>query len=155
MDRFLSDPLPLSPSVAAGRFNKAQLVFYGVDHSGPSFEARAFLDSPEAGPETPDELERGYAGHFTIFGHGGCFGDEGHCHVPDTYKDVFDKRPLHPLTPQTKKIEITAALKRLCADESADRSHLRVTVLPLVVGRDGPELGDVLFFSAMRFVAFD
>jgi hypothetical protein len=59
--------------------SRADLIFYGVDHSGPSYEARVFIDNPSAGPETPVEPEHGYAGSFTVFGHAGCFGDEGHC----------------------------------------------------------------------------
>lgn len=155
MDRFVSDPMPLSPAVAAGEFNLAQLVFYEVDHSGPSFEALAFLNATEVGygPEPSDDA--GYAGSFTIFGHGGCSGEEGHCHVPEYQKDPFDFRPLHGLTPQTKLIDITAGLKRVCDDPEADHSHIRVTVVPIVPGEEADQPNDVLFFSAMRLVAFD
>ena len=155
MDRFDSKPLPLSPSVAAGKFNGAQLIFYGVDHSSRSFEAFSFLNNPDANLETPLENEVGFAGSFVIFGHGGCVGDEGHCRVPEETKDPFDTRPLHALTPQTKTINITDALKRVCADPDADREYLRVTVVPLVPRRGEPEPTDVLFFSAMRLVVFD
>lgn len=155
MDHFVSDPLPLSPSVGAGSFNLAQLVFYEVDHSGPSFRALAFLNAPDAKYGTPLVEDSGYAGSFTIFGHGGCSGEEGHCHVPEYQKDPFDYRPLHGLTPQTKLIDITAALKRVCADPEADHSRLQVTVVPVVPGAPAEESNDVLFFSAMRLVAFD
>ena len=154
MDRFDSDPIPLSPAVGAGDFKAAQLIFYDVDHSGPSFRALAFLNAPEVDAETPLSDAAGYAGHFTIFGHGGCVGDEGHCRVPEVQKDPFDRRPLHALTPQTKIVNVTDALQRICADGEADHEHLRVTVLPVLPGKDGAELGDVLFFSAMRLVAF-
>ncbi len=154
MDRFDSEPLPLSPAVSAGDFKAAQLIFYDVDHSGPSFRALAFLNASEADAGTPLEPDAGYAGHFTIFGHGGCVGDEGHCKVPEVWKDPFDRRPLHALTPQTKVINVTDALKRVCADERADHEHLRVTVLPVLPSKEGPNLGDVLYFSAMRLVTF-
>jgi hypothetical protein len=154
MDRFDSAPLPLSPAIAAGEFEAAQLIFYDVDHSGPSFRALAFLNAADIDVETPLSPDAGYAGHFTIFGHGGCVGDEGHCKVPEAQKDPFDKRPLHALTPQTKIVDVTDALKRVCADERADHEHLQVTVLPVLPGRDRAELGDVLFFSAMRLVGF-
>lgn len=154
MDRYDSAPLPLSPAVGRGDFKTAQLVFYDVDHSGPSFRALAFLGNPEADLGTPLEPDAGYAGYFTIFGHGGCVGDEGHCKVPEVYKDPFDKRPLHALTPQTQTVDVTEALKWVCADEGADHEHLRVTVLPVVPGSESPKLGDVLFFSAMRLVTF-
>ena len=155
MDRFDSDPLPLSPAVGAGEFDAAQLIFYDVDHSGPSFQAFAFLNAPEATIETPHEPDAGYAGSFVIFGHGGCVGDEGHCEVPEARKDDFDSRPLHPLTRQTRIVNVTGALKRVFEDEGADREYLQVTVLPVMAGKEGPVLDDVLFFSAMRLVAFD
>jgi hypothetical protein len=152
VDRYVSDPpLPLSPAVAAGEFTNAQLIFYDVDHSGPSFEAFVFLNAPQAGVGTPLEEEAGFAGSFVIFGHGGCVGDEGHCDVPDGPKDPFDSRPLHPLTPQTKMVDVSGPLKR--ASAAGDR--LTVTVLPMLPGDEGAELADVLFFSAMRLVAFD
>lgn len=154
MERFDSDPIPLSPAIAAGDFNAAQLIFYDVDHSGPSFRALAFFNAPEADVETPPEPAAGYAGHFTIFGHGGCVGDEGHCRVPEVWKDPFDRRPLHALTPQTKTINVTEALKRACADRDAGDGYLRVTVLPIMPGEERAALSDVLFFSAMRLVTF-
>ncbi|MET0305985.1 MAG: hypothetical protein ABW196_07125 [Solirubrobacterales bacterium] len=154
MDRFDSPQIPLSPAVGAGDFKAAQLIFYDVDHSGPSFRALAFFNDPKADVGTPLEPDAGYAGHFTIFGHGGCVGDEGHCKVPEVWKDPFDRRPLHALTPQTKTINVTDALKRVCADEQADHEHLRVTVLPVMPGKDRAEPSDVLFFSAMRLVTF-
>jgi hypothetical protein len=151
MERFHSDPIPLSPTVRAGEFSAADLVFYDVDHSGSSYEALVFLNAPEADLDTPLELESGFAGSFVIFGHGGCFGGEGHCEVPSTHKDPFDNRPLHPLTPQTKLVDVGEALQRV----RGDADHLSVTVLAVVPGEEGPELRDLLFFSAMRFLAYD
>lgn len=152
MDRYRSEPpIPLSPAVVAGEFSAAELIFYEVDHSGPSFEAFVFLNAPDAGVETPLEVDAGFAGSFVIFGHGGCVGDEGHCDVPEEPKDPFDSRPLHPLTRQTKIVDITAALRQAQRGEDG----LMVTVLPMVPGEEGAELADVLFFLAMRLVAFD
>lgn len=151
MERFESSPLPLSDAVRAGEFSAADLIFYDVDHSGPSFEARVFLNVPEAGLETPLELEAGFAGSFVVFGHGGCFGDEGHCHVPERYKDPFDSRPLHPLTKQTKMVDVGAALARV----APGAEQLTVTALAVVAGEERAELADLLFFSSMRFVAYD
>lgn len=151
MERFDSAPLPLSPSVREGEFSAADLIFYGVDHSGPSFKAAVFLNMADVGLETPLDLEAGFAGSFTILGHGGCFGDEGHCHVPAEPKDPFDSRPLHPLTPLTKMVNVSDGLKRVATDSE----HLSVTVLPIVPGPEGAELRDVLFFSSMRLVAYD
>jgi hypothetical protein len=151
MDRFDSAPLPLSPAVREGQFTAADLVFYDVDHSGRSFEALVFLNSPQASVETPLELNSGFAGSFVILGHGGCFGDEGHCDVPANSKDPFDSRPLHPLTPQTKLVDVSVALQ----DAAKTGDHLSVTVLAVVPGVERPELKDVLYFSAMRLLAYD
>lgn len=112
MERF-DQAIPLPAAIAAGEFSSAQLIFYDVDHSGPSFEAPVFLDASGVDATTPLNSEAGFAGSFVIFGHGGCVGDEGHCDVPEKHKDPFDNRPLHALTPQTKTVDITAALKRV------------------------------------------
>lgn len=151
MERYDSDPIPISPAVRAGEFSAADLIFYGVEHAGPSFEALVFLNPPQVEADAPRTLEVGFAGSFVVFGHGGCFGEEGHCDVPEEGKDPFDNRPLHPLTPQTKMVDITAALESAVAESE----RLTVTVLAIVPGPEKPELSDLLFFSAMRFVAYD
>jgi tyrosinase len=151
MDRYLSDPIPLSDAVGSAQFSAAELIFYDVDHSGDSFQALVFLNAPNADLGTPLEHEAGFAGSFVIFGHGGCFGDEGHCEVPTAAKDPFDNRPLHPLTPQTKLVDVGDALKRA----AKEGDHLSVTVLAVVPGGDGPRLRDLLHFSAMRLVTYD
>ena len=152
MDIYRSDPpLPLPPAARTASFDAAELIFYGVDHSGDSFEALVFLNSPEVDIGVPLDGSSGFAGSFVIFGHGGCVGDEGHCDVPSEPEDPFDLRALHPLTPQTKIVDISDALKR-AAPESEDSLH--VTVLPVVPAME-LERADVLFFSAVRLVLYD
>ncbi len=101
-------------------FQRADLVFYGVDHSGPSYEARVYLNNPDADLHTPRDAASHFAGSFTVFGHSGCAGDAGHCEVPTGPRDPFDRRPPHPLTPQTKTVIVTDAL-RLLGDEKLQR----------------------------------
>jgi hypothetical protein len=125
MKRFHSEPLDLPADRAD--VVRADLVFYGVDHSGPTYEARVFLDNPRANAETPMTAERGYAGSFTIFGHGGCFGGDNHCAPKDRYSDEYDRRPPHPLTPQTVAVTVTDALERVQGEQV--KVHV-VTVLP-------------------------
>jgi tyrosinase len=151
MERFLSAPLPLAPSIREGRFSAADLIFYDVSHANRSYEALVFLNAPEVDAGTPREPEAGFAGSFVIFGHGGCFGDEGHCQVPSFHKDPFDSRPLHPLTPQTKMVDVGEALRRVAPESE----RLLVSVLAVVPAAERPELEDLLFFSSMRFVAYD
>lgn len=116
MSRFHSEPLDLPPPDEREEVARADLIFYGVDHSGPSYEARIFLDNPRASEETPCTAEEGYAGSFTVFGHGGCFGADGHCAPSQRNTDEYDRRPPHPLTPQTVAVEITPALARVEAN---------------------------------------
>jgi hypothetical protein len=149
MDRFSSN-LALSPSTARGEFTSADVVFYGVEHRGPSFEALVFVDAPEADVGTPLELEHGFAGSFVVFGHGGCYGDEGHCHVPVGPRDPFDSRPPHGLIPQTKMVDVTDALKRTLDGGET----VTITVLAIVPGAESPERADVLSFTELRLLAY-
>lgn len=153
MDRFHAPEVKLSPSVAAGEFTRADLVFYGVEHRGPSFEARVFLNAPEANVDTEPSVENGYAGSFVIFGHGGCFGDTGHCKVPPEPRDPFDKRPPHGMTPLTKLVDITDALKRVRAS-GATGATVSVTVVPVRPGRQRARQADVLSFTGLRLLAY-
>jgi tyrosinase len=150
MDRFQAQEVRLSPSVAAGEFTRADLVFYGVEHRGPSFEARVFLNAPEANVDTEPSVENGYAGSFVVFGHGGCFGDAGHCEVPPEPRDPFDKRPPHGMTPLTKLVDITDALER--AGQAGD--SVAVTVIPVRPGRRRARQADVLSFTSLRLLAY-
>jgi tyrosinase len=150
MDSFHAHEVTLPPSAAAGEFTRADLVFYGVEHRGPSFEARVFLNTPEANVDTELNLESGYAGSFVIFGHGGCFGDSGHCEVPPEARDPFDKRPPHGMAPLTKLVEITDALKR--ARGAGDT--IDVTVVPVQPSRRQARQADVLFFTGLRLLTY-
>ncbi len=143
------EALVLAPSTASGDFTRADLVFYGVEHRGRSYEARIYLDSPEADVDTPLSLENGFAGSFVIFGHGGCFGDEGHCELPEKARDPFDSRPPHGLTPQTKLVDVTEAVKAFAGAE------LTITVVPVVRGEERLfERADVLFFTELRLLTY-
>ena len=154
MDHFsTTSPLQLPPSATSGAYTRADIVFYGVEHRGPSFEARVYLNSPDADAATPQTSDDGFAGSFVIFGHGGCFGDDGHCKVPLEPRDPFDSRPPHGLTPQTKLVNVTDALKRL-----GENNELTVTVIPVVRGQTDDERefvqADVLFFTELRLLTY-
>ena len=148
MKVYSSDPLPNPGRAAQPGFVRADLVFYGVDHSGPSFEARIFLNHPGADLRTPRDDASRYAGSFTVFGHGGCAGDAGHCEVPTGPKDPFDRRPPHQLVPQIKTVIITHALG-LIPDE-----QLTVTVVPVRPGAQGAELVDALQFDRLSLLTY-
>jgi hypothetical protein len=111
-------------------FDRADVVFQEVDHSGPSFEVRLFFNNPDADADTPRSAEEGYAGRFTVFGHGGCYGDIGHCDVPAPTTDPTDLRPAHPLTPLDTYVTVTGALRRLA---DAGEPLQTVTLVPVVL----------------------
>jgi len=146
MDRYVSEPLPI-PEYDASDVSRADLVLTGVDHEGDSYIGHVYLDNPDASYETARELEHGYAGSFTVFGHAGCFGDEGHCDPKQRYTDEFDLRPPHPLTPITKTVVVTDALKR-CANE---------VVVTIVAADENDEEGrpsDALDFQELRLLTY-
>ena len=146
MRRYVSEPID-NPVLGEQPFERADLVFYGVDHSGPSFEARVYVNMPDADISTGHD-DPAYAGSFTIFGHAGCAGDEGHCDVPSGPRDPFDRRPPHGLTPQTRTVIVTDALRRASSPE------LVVTVVAVRPGTDGPAAADVLRFDSFRLLTF-
>jgi hypothetical protein len=142
-----------SPAIAnpgwAQSFRRADLIFYGVEHGGPSFEARVFFDFDGVPDEhTPREGEQ-FAGAFAVFGHGGCAGDIGHCDVPTGPRDPFDRRPPHQLAPQTRTVIVTDALRRVGGDE------LVVSVVAVAPSADGPVAVDELFFQRIALLTYD
>ena len=131
-------------------YGRADLEFIGVDHSGASFEARVFLNKPDADENTATTEANGYAGSFSIFGHGGCFGDVGHCDITHV-QDEFDPRPSHPLEPIKKVVIATDAIKR-AAEQSAEIS---ITVVPVLLSwTEQTNLDDVLHFDHINLVTY-
>jgi hypothetical protein len=132
-------------------FNRADIEFRGVDHSGASYEARIFLNNPEADEATERTAERGYAGSFHIFGHGGCFGDDiGHCEVRGPQRR-YDPRVEHPLAPTLKVVRATDAIRK-ALDEGKEAT---VTVVPIVTGGTyRNDLENVLKFERLRIVSY-
>jgi hypothetical protein len=132
------------------QFSRADIEFHGVDHSGVSYEGRVFLNNAAADETTELTLENGYAGSFHIFGHGGCFGELGHCDVRP--RRLFDPRPDHPLVPARKVVIATAALRRALTQEGG----LSVSVVPIIrsvtVKTGTPE--DVVWFERVKIVTY-
>jgi tyrosinase len=145
--RYVSKPIDVAQREPDAAFSRADLVFYEIDHSGPSFEGRVFINAPKANADTPRD-DPHYAGSFHIFGHGGCFGDAGHCDVRTEPADAFDLRPPHQLVPVTKTVVVTEAVQRLVG---ADDETLTVTVVAVVAGADKH---DVLSFETLRLLTY-
>jgi hypothetical protein len=151
MERYTtSEPLAVPVFEEQPRFARADLEFHGVLHDRGSYEGRIFLNAPDADLGTPTEAEAGYAGSFYVFGHGSCYGDEGHCEVPSGPIHPFDYRRPHPLYPQVMVVPVTEALERLI---DSGTPELTVTVVP--TNAHGEEVGDVLFFKRLALVTYD
>jgi hypothetical protein len=144
VEKFTSAPIELPP--ANRPFARADLIFYGVDHSGPSFEARVFIDAKGVG-QGADAGHRAYVGSFFIFGHNGCFGDVGHCDVPRD-RDPFDLRPAHQLEPALRVLTVTEAVQGLI---ERDLEAAKVTVTAHTAGSAS---NAVLAFETVRLATY-
>jgi hypothetical protein len=144
VERFTSDPIELPP--AEKSFERADLIIYGLDHSGPSYEGLVFLDPRGVGAGA-DHDHRAYVGSFYLLGHNGCFGDVGHCDVPRD-RDAFDLRPPHQLEPAIRILTVTgpveAALER-------GAEALKATVIARALGKAS---NDVLAFDTVRLATY-
>jgi hypothetical protein len=149
-----TQPLELPELEDVGELSRADLVFYGVDHAGPSYEARVFINNPNADADTERVAEQGYAGAFSVFGHNGCFGSEGHCLPDQRTTDVFDVRAPHPLRALTKTVIATDAIRRAVVDSSVQ--DVSVTVVAVVPDdgfpKSGPEPGR---FDYVRLLTYE
>lgn len=146
MRQFTSPPIP-NPG-RSGSFARADLIFYGVEHRGPSFEARIFFDFDGTPDENTPRESDSFAGSFTVFGHAGCAGDAGHCEVPTGPRDPFDRRPPHHLVPQTKTVIVTEALRRITEQQVV------VSVVAVRPSAEGPVALDELYFDRLALVTY-
>jgi len=144
VEKFTTEAIELPPADHA--FERSDLIFYGLDHSGPSFEARVFVD-PRGVNRDAGSDHRAYVGSFFILGHGGCFGAAGHCDVP-TERDPFDLRPAHQLEPAIRILTVTDAVRALL---ERGVKAAKVTVVARAEGRDSNE---VLAFERVRLATY-
>jgi hypothetical protein len=144
VDRFTSEPLELPAAEHA--FDRADLIFYGLDHSGASYEAQIFMAARRIGGE-PDPGHRAYVGSFFILGHGGCFGDVGHCDIP-AERDPFDLRPPHQLEPAVRIVTVTEPLRAML------QQGLAAAKVTVVAHTEGRAANDVLSFRTIRLATY-
>ena len=153
---YVSEEIPI-PVYEGKDFSRADLLFFGIGQIGPSFEARVFLNNPEADETTPLEGASGYAGSFHIFGPARCFGDPGHCDIPEEPRDPFDlRRPNTQVIPVDKLVVATEAIKQV---RQAGNEGFTVTVVPVVYESPGVQDGtvdeDVLNFERLALVTYE
>jgi hypothetical protein len=117
---FDSVPLPAGPAgPAAG--GRGDIVISGIEHAGPSFELRVFVNNRDATANTPPTPDDGYAGSVYVYGYGESPEHEG------------DEPYRTPQLPVTRYIIATEALRAAAASgESAS-----ISLVP--VAFNGPE----------------
>lgn len=150
---FVSEPISIDLQQLENEYYRADLEFYGIDHGGASYEGRVFINNPEASQNTEKVMEKGYAGSFHVFGHGGCFGDVGHCDLR-TGERNYDLRPSHPLTKGFARVIVTEVLRK---EVKRGRKEFVVTVVPVIKGGDPNmcDLVNVVKFERLSLVTFD
>jgi hypothetical protein len=146
MQRFVSAPLTVPRHESP--YYRADLEFEELERFGASYVGLVFLGNPEASGETPLDLDHGYAGRFTVFGHEVCFGDTDHCAVAERVS-LFDRSPEHPLTPVNITVQITDALRRV------ETEQVSVTVLAFSTSPADAERQDILRFGRLTLVTYD
>lgn len=144
VDHFTSKAIELPP--ADHPIERADLIFYGLDHSGDSYEGLVFLDSRGVGRDAAAD-HRAYVGSIFILGHGGCFGDVGHCDLPSG-DDPFDLRPAHQLEPAIRILTVTDAVGGLL---ERGIEEAKVTVVARTEGRAS---NAVLAFDTVRLASY-
>jgi tyrosinase len=148
-----TEQIALEPSDLPAALSRADLVMLDTEHGGHSFEARVFFNNTGANADTPTDDANGYAGTFHIFGHGGCFGDAGHCVVNDRGQAAHDLRGQHPLSPIRTELTVTDALQRTLQSGGLKT----VTLVPLALGRPttgDPANEDVLHYSSLKLLTY-
>ncbi len=146
---FISEPLKFDIKKLENSFYRADLEFNGVEHSGPSYEGRVFINKPQANEDTALSLEMGYVGSYFIFGHGGCYGGVGHCDV--TKRSSFDFRPPHPLTPIYLRLIITNQIKQL----GRDTDEYIISIVPILAGGSKYTDSELVRLDSISIVSYN
>ncbi|WP_179365115.1 hypothetical protein [Nitrosarchaeum sp. AC2] len=133
---------------------RATLEFHGINHAGPSYEARVFLNNKNANEKTKKSESTGYVGSFYIFGHGGrCYGGPGHCKIPQKDSDdPYDIRRSNPLTPTFRYITITRQLQKLVKKTN----KIALTVVPIPKSyNEMADFENLLQFEKLSLITYD
>jgi hypothetical protein len=126
LKRYHSEPISLDIGKSSD-FYRADIEFHGIGHGTESYTGYVFLNNGDADLRTPKTLEENYVGCYHIFGHGGCFGDIGHCDIIDKTGN-YDFRAEHPLTRGFKRLVITEQLRIL----GKQSKEFIVTIVPVI-----------------------
>jgi hypothetical protein len=113
-------------------FERADIIFQGVDQSGPSFEARVFVNNPKADLETPPTADHGYAGSFHVYGYGIWPADIGKDRAQVAAESEINRAPIQ------KTLIATDAIRK-AASRGKD---ITVTVVPVYPGNPPRDASD-------------
>jgi tyrosinase len=124
--RVLSTPVDATEVIRSANFSRADLEVGGINHTGSSYEGRIYFNNPDARAETGTD-DASYVGSFHVFGHGGCFGAEGHCEAPDERRR-FDRRPLSRAIRMKKRVTLNDDLR--AAAHSGEQLQIVIVAIP-------------------------
>jgi tyrosinase len=141
------EPVPATVAVPAADFGSADFEVGGIKHTGSSYEGLVYINNPTADAATGKDARAGYAGSFNVFGHGGCFGAEGHCDNREPERRRFDNRPLARSIRMKKRVDITGPL-RAAAQAGGD---IQVTIVAQTSERAPEGVLDVKRLSIVTY----
>jgi hypothetical protein len=149
-NKLTSPPISVYLNREENDFYQASIDFYGIDLSGPSYEGRVYVNNPKADEHTSLDEKSGYVGSYHIFGHNGCFGDEGHCEIPR--RRAYDSRSKSDVTPCFKTLDATRVIRKYI--ESGDQ--VVVTVIPIIAkGGRMSDTKDVVHIERIRISCYE
>jgi hypothetical protein len=103
---------------------RADIVVCGLEHGGPSFEVRTFLNNPTADARTDPTTDNGYAGSIYVYGYGQPL---------ERARGGIAESDAQPRMPKTRSIIATEAVRAA----AAAGPQVSVTLVP--VASDIPE----------------
>jgi tyrosinase len=148
--RIVTAPIDVADAVRTDDFKRADLEIGGIRHTGTSYEARVYLNSPDADQHTGRSVPS-YVGAFNVFGHGGCFGAEGHCEAPDERRR-FDRRPLSRAIRMKKRVNLTEPLRN--AARAGGQLQLTVVAIPVRGSAADTDPEGILDIKRMSIVVY-
>ena len=129
---------------------RIDIQFHGMEHDGPSYEGRVFINNTNACNNTAKDISNGYVGSYFVFGHGECFGDVGHCDIRKI-RSPFDFSPPHPLTPIFIRLKVTEQLR----DLGKQTDEFIVTVVPILAGGSQNFVSEIVKCERITIVSYD
>jgi hypothetical protein len=116
-----SVPIPSGTEGAEG-VRRGDIEVSGLDHGGPSYEVRIFLDNPHADAETEPTPDNGYAASIYVYGYGD----------PPAGEDAG--RSGRTSAPITRSVMATEAVR------AAAQRGRQATVTLVAVGAEGDDI---------------